>query len=251
VNKSEYDEGYEALMRVVKKTRKLAALSGTGELSGAEGGPSVVDAKKPLLSSTSMALLSKAQDRPRGGGLAAGRAMAAAPGGAQPPGSSSGSHPHHGNNNSAFAAYALREKQVRMQMQTAATIVTAPPLGGEYGDSDGDGENRHPKDRPRTTGGLRPSLKNTAGTGGAGGGARPASSVDRAPYGSPPRMPEGEAMGHVGAAVAGAGFNVRSPVPLRKDKLAELMRHSSDNTDPDVDVMATRVQGVDGKFYHS
>ena len=248
VNKAEYDEGYEALMRVVKKTRKLAALSGTGELSGT-GGPSVVDGKKPLLSSTSMALLSKAQDRPRGGGLAAGRAMAATPGAPAHPYPPSG-----GSSNNAtggFAAYALREKQVRMQMQTAATIVTAPPVG-DYGDSDGDGENWHPQDRPRTTGGLRPSLKNAAGARPASSVATPLSgtgSVERARFSSPPRMPDGEAMAHVGGAVAGAGFS--SPVPLRKDKLVELTRHSADTTNPDVDIMATRVEGVDGKLYHA
>ena len=74
------------------------------------------------------------------------------------------------NNNNMFAAYAMREKQVRMQLQ-GATIVSLPPTagsdmglmgpghhphpfpdGGMYGDDSGDDRVYPQGDRPRTTG---------------------------------------------------------------------------------------------------
>ena len=69
VNKHDYEEGYDSLMKVLKKTRKLAALSGNyGEPSDDSNQNLEALKKKPLMSATSMGLLSKANDKPRGSG---------------------------------------------------------------------------------------------------------------------------------------------------------------------------------------
>jgi len=230
-------------MKVVKKTRKLAALSGSqGEAADMATDMDALKKRLPLLSSTSLGLLSKGQDKPN-------RAATAAPSSAN------------------FAAYALREKQVRMQLQTAATIVSLPPGhgssgGGEFGDGM-DGVTRFPDaSRPRTTlpspgakTPLKGAMRQHTSTPGSGPGASPVydrgllGSAERSRYASPPRMAGEADLAHLGAQVAGAGYNLRSTSPIPHEPLVDLVKHAVDFTDPDVDIMDTRERGDDGRFY--
>ena len=244
LNKADYEEGYDSLMKVLKKTRKLAALSGNYGEPGDDSNQSLANLKKPLLSSTAMGLLSKSNDKPRGSGVSAGRAMTAS------------AAQQMLSNNSNFAAYALREKQVRMQLQTAATVVSLPPgdpfMGGELNDESSlDDPRSHISGRPKTTGErARVVLKSGSRPGTSTASIPGGSTAERSRYSSPPRMGGEADVAHVGSATAGAGFNLRSTSPLPKEPLTKLTSHATDFTDPDLDITETMVEGIDGRLYY-